>query len=387
MSIFGNEKNKEPRQPPVERVDMTGVFDGYQHTSWDAYSLIRDEISTITIEAGTHGDHLWTSSEALQMEAGSTWLAAARQAVGSELIHTKEVTRMPKDVADMALKNYQNSRVWLGQHETIALDQDHYTLDASSLAIAIQWPQPEVQVLSPELLTSSYETAKHLLFFYLPTLLQSLEMNVPYPAEYKKYDQQIARKIEAIQQRFQAIENNWNDKLHPNVAPGDQIYRAMTALIEDIIRLGMECMVPVIGDPFYKLAKKKPFSIDPTAFSPAQKQPPHPTATATPTTPAFNPTRLQPSIPTAATPTTTPPPTTPGFDPQRFHHRQQPETGSTQERPAFDISTYIQRRLGTQAVATTQEEKSGFSPTAHQPPAEEPEEKPAFDPRRYKPTE
>jgi hypothetical protein len=383
MSIFGNDKNKEPRGPRVERVDMTGVFDGYQHTSWDPYSLIRDEISSITLEASTHGDHLWTSSEALQMEAGSTWLAAARQAVGSELINAKDVQKMPKDVADMALKNYQSSRIWLEQHEAIALDQDHYALDTSSLAVAVQWPQPEVQALSQELLASSYETAKHLLFFYLPTLLQNLEMNVPYPAEYKKYDQQIARKVEAIQQRFQAVESNWNDKLHPNVAPGDQVYKAMTALIEDIIRLGMECMVPVVGNPFYKLAKKKPFSVDPTAFSPTQKQPPRPAAVE-PSGPAFDPTRRHPSAPTT---TPTPPPTIPGFDPQRFHHRQQPGTEATQERPAFDVSAYVRERLGTQAVAAAKEEKTGFDPASHRPPVEEPQEKPAFDPRRYRPTE
>ncbi len=383
MSIFGSDKEKQPRQPRVERVDMTGVFDGYQHTSWDPYSLIRDEISSITLEAGTRGDHLWTSNEALQMEAGSTWLAAVRQAVGSELINGQEINKMPKDVADMALLNYQSSRAWLAQHEAIALNQEHYALDTSSLVITTEWPQPEYHTLSPELLASTYETAKHLLFFYLPALLQNLEMNVPYPAEYKKYDQQIARKIEAIQQRFQTAESNWNSKLHPNVAPGDQVYKAMTSLIEDIVLLGVECMVPVVGNPFYKLAKKKPFSPDPTAFSPSAKQPPRPVAAA-PAGPAFDPSRQHPTTPVI---TPTPPPTTPGFDPQQFHHRQQSETSPTPERPAFDIAAYVQQRLGTQAIGAVQEEKSGFDPTSHRPPVEVPEEKPAFDPQRYKPTE
>lgn len=380
MSFFGSDKEKGGR-PRIERVQTADIFTGYQHTSWDPYSLIRDEINTISVQANAEGDHLWSSSEALQAEAGSTWLMATRQAIGDELASVAQNGKIPRDVSEVALANYQSSRSWRQYHETTLVNANSYQIDATIAHSKLTWPQPNHQPLSQELLTSTYETAKHLLFLYLPALLASFETSLPYPAEFKKYDQQIVRKIELIQRRFQRIDDEWNDALHPNIAPGDQVYKELAQLVEDIIQFGVVYLIPVVGDPIYKLGpKKRPFAIDPNAFSASRSQPPRP-AIEPIKSPAFDPTAMHLMNPQS--PAT--PPSSAAFDPTAFQHRTADSETTIEKIQAepFDAGQFTQRHLGAQAIAQSNSSQKEFDPKSHIHPHAS-KDQTAFDPKRYR---
>jgi|GEM_PF-2615446 len=376
MSFFGSEREKKKREPQTEYVRID-TFDGYRHTSWDPYSLIQDELASINLRANVEGDHLWTSSESLQMEAAATWLTATRQTIGDDLIAVAHDGNLPQDVANIALVNYQNSRLWHQHHEEITTGGEQPMLDSNSLEIAIAWPQQDRQPISQPLFLSSYEALKHLLFFQLPALLSSFDTSLPRPADYTKYDQQMVHTIEGIQRRFQSLDEVWSDTLNPNIAPGNQAYSDVIKLIEDIIELGVEYLVPVIGNPLYKLDKKQSFAVDSTAFEASKQQPPRQPPPAD--QPAFDPAAHRP---------------TPqhgiqafeqsAFDPTAFHRQVHTSDSSiAQPSEAFDARNFVHHSDDTKDIDGTETEPTAFDPAAHTGPRRA-EELPPFDPTQHK---
>lgn len=111
MSFFEKfGRDKQPKEPAVPSVEIDPTIDGYRYASWDPYVLL-DDIRSTSLDANSAGDHLWVSTEQLQLTAATTWLAAARQSIGNTLIIANENNgHIPADVAEVALANYESAR-------------------------------------------------------------------------------------------------------------------------------------------------------------------------------------------------------------------------------------------------------------------------------------
>jgi hypothetical protein len=379
--IFSRQNNREISRRQHERDDLVDVnhpsIEGYRLSKWDPYDL-RHDIERASLEASSQGDHIWTSSESIQMEAGSTWLAMARKSIGHGLIdYAAKDGKIPQDVATAACANYEIADGWVQYREKVRAAGDDYSLDIDPSVIAPSWPQPNMaSPISRELLSAAYQTAGLMVVMYLPAVLETLSSSLPYPPEYRGYDKETTTKLRTIQQKIELIDMYWSDSLDPNVPPGDRIYREVIEVLEEITLFGAESLVPVVGNPFYKLAKKpKPAAaIDSNAFDPAAARPPREIAQVS--TPAFDPSTLRARTTDASAPTT-PVATGEPFDPSRFHGTSAP-TEQPAPLEAFRPAAYISRYLGAHAV-------TAFDPTAHLGHAASPNKSEPFDPTKYGP--
>lgn len=381
--------DKQPKKPAVPYVDIDPTIDGYRYAHWDPYILL-DDIRSTSLDANSAGDHLWVSNEQLQMTAATTWLAAVRQSIGNTLVSTNEDNgRIPADVAEVALTNYQSAQQWLLQRDTIR-EQEGFKLDNPNFKMELDWPVPHLNnLVSPQLLSTAHDLANELFVVSLPTVIASTDTSLFLPAEYKGYEKQLTNKLKDLEVRFQHLNSVWSDHLDPNMQPGANIYRDTVLLIEDVIEFGVHSLVPVTGNSFYKLKPiaKRPEN-DKNAFAPQSlivqlktmrettepgfsatsirehAEPPRRNIPAADDSRAFSPSGLWEQI---RSPEPVPPPKT--------------------EAEPFDPAKDLGQILGTTALNKANAEPEPFDPKKYRPQPLDPDDnspKP-FDPKDYRP--
>lgn len=382
MAWFDRESQNKSRKEDL--VDIDATIDGYRRANWDPYSLLQD-VREAGLEASSTGRHLWVTSEALQMGAASTWLASVRQSIAHSLVDgNEEKGKLPKDVATMAHSNYGNAHSWLEKRKEARSNPAFALANPNALDINLSWPQPDTQNISPEMLASTYRLTGDLVSTSLPIVLQVLDLSIPFPQEYKAYDTELMQKLQKIQESLQHLNMNWSEALDPNIQPGRELYKESVAIIEAIVQFGVDALVPVVGNNFYKLPPYKPKKeVRENAFNPALTRPLRP-AVEHPTTPAFDPAVLQDRLkPPVITPShSAPVEEKNAFNPSAYQERY----ANKPEVEGFNPAEYLRRYLGAHATKS----ENAFDPTAHlrarQVEAAAPKPAPeAFDASKYRP--
>ena len=357
MAFFGTGKNERIQSRlHDERVEISDTIQGYRHASWDPYDILHD-IQSAALDATSVGDHLWTSNERLQMLAAASWLTSVHQSIGHSLIsQTEKNGSLPLDVSDIALRQYELADSWLKKREAIE-NNPSFSLDTPNLPLETRWPSPDRQTISPELFAAVVQLPGQLIDMSLPTLLRAIDTTSFLPPEYSPYNKRVTNEAELIQKHMNQLLLSYNEHLNPNTAPGNEVYNGFVDLTERIIQFGVNALVPVTGDRFYKLPPKKPSKKeDQNAFSSKLFRAPHPTPNPITNAPAFNPTAAKPEAPDSQNPVLQP--GGEAFNPSitRYHLPEDPP----------------------------QTEAEAFNPQRYRPPQNENTSE-AFDPKKYRP--
>lgn len=370
-------RGERPDQVPRVRIEDTPL-EAYRYANWDPYVLL-DDISHNTLEAGAEGKHLWGYDERTQMDAVATWLASSRQIVGHTLIAGAERDgKIPRDVATMAEASYKSALDWVEYRGTVRRTPD-LTLKDVNFPFALKWPQPGVNPISPELFAGLKTASEHLLHMAMPAVIRAMDAPFRHP-EFRHHYARMGTGIEAANAHLVHIGQLWNSRLNPNVAPGSDTYQDLTAGLEDIIRLGVNGLMPATADPRLRLAKKeKKEDIGVPEFDPEALRR-RPTIEVAPTLPSFDASTLKRPPEIAEEPSTPPEPVQPilpAFDSSILFSSATPETEPRATEPEPTLPAFDARKLQPATPALPE-----FDPNAIKSRPGEPETPgiPAFDP-------